>query len=66
MTFSEFVVAAQAFMISNPVRLGQAYYIIADDNRPDITSQIVGDPMYDPFYEDKNINRFLAYVAERW
>ena len=66
MTFEEFVVATQTFMISNPVRLGQAYYIIADDNRPDITSQIVGDPMIDPFYDDKNINRFLAYVAERW
>jgi len=67
MTFEQFVVSAQSFRACNPsIRLGQAYYIVADDNRPDITSEIVGDAMYDPFYVDKNINRFLAFVAERW
>ena len=67
MTFEEFIVAASSYSInSDHERLGQAYYNTLSFHRPDIAVQIAGDPQYDPFYNDKNLNRFLGFVANNW
>ncbi len=66
MTFEEFVVNAQSFRACNPgIRLGQAYYIVLDDIRPDLNASII-DTHGDPYYTDSNINRYLDFVASNW
>lgn len=67
MTFEQFIVAASSYLInSKGERMGQAYFNALSFHRPDIAAEIAGDPQYDPFYDDKNINRFLGFVANRW
>jgi len=67
MTFEQFIVAASSYLInSRGERMGQAYFNALSFHRPDIAVVIGGDPEYDPFYDDKNINRFLGFVADRW
>jgi len=67
MTFEQFIVAASSYSInSKNERLGQAYYNTLYFHRPDLATKILGDPQYDPFHDDKNINRFLGFVANNW
>jgi len=69
MTFEEFVVSAQSFRACNPsVRLGQAYMNTLHSCRKDIHDEVMepGLVPIDPFYDDKNVPRFLAFIAERW
>jgi hypothetical protein len=67
LTFEQFIVAASSYAIhSKDERLGQAYYNTLSWHRPDLAVQISNDPQYDPYFEDKNINRFLGFVATNW
>lgn len=67
MTFEEFIVAASSYSINaRDERLGQAYYNTLSYHRPDLAAQVNGDPQCDPFHNDKNINRFLGFVATNW
>lgn len=71
MTFEEYVVAAANYAVNNKnERMGQAYFNTLAFNREDIAQSViessnVGYPV-DPFYDDKNIPRFLAHVAAKW
>lgn len=66
-TFSEFVVRVQAEKVLHPEwRLGQTYFNVLHAVRPDLSEQIRGDVQFDPFYQDKKINDFLGFVANRW
>jgi hypothetical protein len=67
MTFEQFIVAACSYKINSPYeRLGQAYFNTLHFHRPELANQIRGDVLNDPFYDDKNINRFLGFVATNW
>jgi len=69
MTFEEFIVTACSYAcVATNERLGQAYMNSLHSCRPDLYSQVMepGLVPIDPFYDDKNIPRFLAFVAERW
>lgn len=73
MTFTEYIVATMAYRLQYPSqRLGQAYMNVLHDVKPDLyweVMEIEGDDglwQINPFYTDKNINKFLAFVAERW
>ena len=69
MTFEEFIVRAQSFRAYNPeVSLGQAYMVVLHDANYDLYNEVMepGLVPLDPFYDDKNIGRFLAFIAERW
>jgi len=66
MTFEEYVVLAMSEKIAHPEwRLGQTYYTVLDDIRPDLNASIV-DTHGDPYYTDSNINRYLDFVASNW
>lgn len=67
MTFNEYIVKVMAEKVANPEwRLGQTYFNVLRNERPDISEQIRGDVRYDPFYQDKRINDFLGFVAQAW
>lgn len=69
MTFEEFIIRASNYSInSKHERLGQAYMNSLCFHRPDLYDEVMepGLVPIDPFYDDKNIPRFLAFVAERW
>lgn len=73
MTFEEFIVAASSYAINSPnERPGQAYMNSLYFHRPDLYNQVMDAQEnavfleVDPFYLDKNLPRFLAFIAERW
>jgi hypothetical protein len=66
MTFEEYIVEVQRQRIQHKSwRLGQTYYNVLDDIRPDLNASIVGTHG-DPFYTDSNIKRYLDFVATNW
>lgn len=67
LTFEQFVVMVQGEKILHPEwRLGQTYFNVLWQERPDISEQIRGDVQYDPFYTDGKIIAFLGFVAQAW
>jgi hypothetical protein len=66
LTFEEYIVLVMSEKIAHPEwRLGQTYYHILDDIRPDLNASII-DTHGDPYHTDSNINRYLDFVASNW
>lgn len=69
MTFEEFIVDVCSDLThSKDQRLGQAYMNRLHFYRPDLYDEVMepGLVPIDPFYNDDNIPKFLAFIAERW
>lgn len=65
-TLSQYLRLASLAKEDNPsYRMGQAYYNVLDNVRPDLASRIVGTHI-DPFHRDCVIAQFLAWVASNW
>lgn len=47
-------------------RLGQAYFNVLRDVRPDIAKRVQGKTGLDPFYRDELVSTFLKFVEENW
>lgn len=48
------------------IRLGQFWYCELFAVREDLASNLTKHPGIDPFYNNKNIDRFLTYLEEVW
>lgn len=46
-------------------RRGQAYFNVLHDVRPDLARQVRGT-IKDPFYDDRRVPKFLAWVCLHW
>jgi len=67
MSFEEFIVRASSYQInSKHERIGQAYFNTLAWHRPDLSEQIRGSFMYDPFHDDNKVPAFLDFVATNW
>jgi hypothetical protein len=55
---------AKALVKKSPdLRLGQAIFIVANKNYPDITNELTGSE-FDCFYQDAGVNTFLRELEE--
>jgi len=69
MSFEEFIVRASSYQINSKYeRIGQAYMNSLHFHRPDLYDEVMepGLVPIDPFYDDKILPNFLAFIAERW
>lgn len=71
MTFEEFIVAASSYSINSGERVGQSYMNALQFHRPDLYDEVMEISLdviwqIDPFYDDKHLPKFLAFIAERW
>lgn len=65
MTFEDYMIAVRKRLDGGGERIGQAYYNVLSQNRPDI-SHIVNGSHLDPFYDDRRLGDFLTFVMARW
>lgn len=70
MTFEQYLEEVQATFqkwstASNPWRLGQTYFNVLCELRPDLSERIRTTDL-DPFYRDQIIPEFLNWVGEQW
>ena len=65
MTLNQYLMAANAAYLDNPWRIGQAYFNVLDEVRPDLANSIRGT-VHDPFYRDAILPHFLAIIAGEW
>ena len=47
------------------MRIGQVYFNVLHDMRPDIAEEIRGT-QYDPFYDDTRLIKFFSKVIDIW
>ena len=47
-------------------RSGQWAFNLLQETRPDLSNKVCGDALNDPFYDDRKLPNFLAWVAVRW
>lgn len=66
MLYEEYLSRALSRRALNPTeRLGQAYFNVLDDVRPDLADQIRATQL-DPFYNDGLFRAFLEWVQANW
>jgi len=66
LTFSQYLERVAVEKRIHPEwRMGQTYYHVLHELRPDISEYVRGS-QYDPFHEDKVIPDFLWVVCEKW
>lgn len=62
----EYNQAVQSAVSESPaLRVGQAFFNVLHDTRPDLAGVVAGTED-DPFYSDARIPGFLAFIRERW
>lgn len=70
MTFYEYIAAVtKRLRVYNLERAGQAYMNELGLYRPDLYNKVMDAEFgsnVDPFYNDKNLNRFLEFVGTNW
>jgi len=66
--FDAFYECAQWLAQSRPsgIRLGQFYFNHLHEQYPTLANHVRGRAWVDPFYDDKLIASFWAFVAENW
>jgi hypothetical protein len=65
-TFDDYLADVEEKLAMSPgLRLGQTYFNVLFDRRPDIASEIAGT-VIDPFYSDAIIPEFIEEVEHRW
>lgn len=47
-------------------RVGQAYYNVLYELRPDLAEQVDRRPELDPFHDDGHLAAFVAFVQSAW
>ena len=66
MTFTEYLLKVVGQVVEIPhYRTGQAYFNTLMDCKPEMAYFLKGTVL-DPYYDDKNVPAFLAYVGEHW
>lgn len=67
LTFEEYLRKVCSEKSKHPEwRLGQTYYNVLHEVRPDIAIDVNGVIWKDPYYNDQYIPRFLEYVESIW
>lgn len=71
MTFEEYIQEVQRTFekwstASDPWRMGQTYFNVLCELRPDLSEQIRSDFNLDPFYRDQVIPEFTAWARAHW
>jgi len=66
MTYEEYLTRALTRRELNPTeRLGQVYYNVLADVRPDLGDEVRGTS-HDPFYKDEVVPAFLDWARFNW
>jgi hypothetical protein len=66
MTFTEYLEEVRLEQELHPEwRRGQTYFNVLYDHRPDLSERVRATPI-DPFYSDKNLHDFLAWLGVNW
>lgn len=68
MTFNQFLLLGLRYYGDQQphLRLGQAYYNFLHSNNPDLALSVIDTDDVDPFYDDKFLPAFFAFVAIHW
>ena len=63
--FSEYFKTVSSMVVEHPEwRIGQTYFNVLLDFYPNIAEEVRGTE-FDPFYQDGQIEKFLAFVCEK-
>lgn len=66
MTFQEFIHAVQLYRMKyTQQRVGQAFFNVLYEVRPDISEQVRATTL-DPFYRNDRVAPFLRFVKANW
>lgn len=68
MTLDEFHLASLVALRSREfgIRLGQFWFGQLHAVRPDLTSKLYGNPVVDPYHDDRNLVEFWTWLKENW
>lgn len=66
-SFEDFLFACCVGLPANrQMRVGQCYFFTLDKIRKDLMGKIIYKEDLDPYYNNKNIERFFKFLGENW